>query len=109
MRLKSLSVRGFRGFNDAQTLDLSDPLTIFEGPNGSGKTSIGEAVEWLLYGRTLKRIKGEELSKREYNGCYKNIHFNGPGLPYREILYLMTTLPRNARSGGSSRRTSRRS
>lgn len=86
MRLKSISVRGFRGFNDAQTLDLSDPLTIFEGPNGSGKTSIGEAVEWLLYGRTLKRIKGEELSRREYNDCYKNIHFNGPGLPYVEAV-----------------------
>src|SRR5262245_31966832 len=85
MRLKSLSVRGFRGFNDAQTLDLSDPLVIFEGPNGSGKTSIGEAVEWLLYGRTLKRIKGEDLSKREYNGCYRNTHFAGPGLPYVEV------------------------
>lgn len=85
MRLKSLSVCGFRGFNDAQTLDLTDPLVVFEGPNGSGKTSIGEAVEWLLYGRTLKRIKGEDLSKREYNGCYRNSHFGGPGLPYVEV------------------------
>src|SRR6185312_16322831 len=41
-------------------------------------------VEWLLYGRTLKRIKGEDLSKREYSGCYKNTHFAGPGLPYVE-------------------------
>ncbi len=88
MRLTRLSIHGFRGFNEAQALDLSDPLVIFEGPNGSGKTSIGEAVEWLLYGRTLKRIKGEELSKREYNGCYKNAHFNGPGLPYVEATLL---------------------
>ena len=61
MRLTKLSVSGFRGFNDAQTLDLSDPMV--EGPNGSGKTSVGEAVEWLLYGKTLKRAKGDELSK----------------------------------------------
>jgi len=84
MRLTSLSVCGFRGFNDAQVLDLLAPLVIFEGPNGSGKTSIGESVEWLLYGRTLKRIKGEDLSRREYSGCYKNTHFAGPGLPYVE-------------------------
>lgn len=83
MRLTTLSICGFRGFNDAQTLELSDPLVIFEGPNGSGKTSIGEAVEWLLYGQTLKRAKGEDLSKREYRGCYKNAHFTG-SVPYVE-------------------------
>ena len=77
MRLTSLSVCGFRAFNDSQTLDLSDPIAVFEGPNGSGKTSIGEAMEWLLYGRTLKRTKGDELSKREYTGCYRNVHFSG--------------------------------
>jgi hypothetical protein len=84
MRLKSLSICGFRGFNDAQTLDLSDTMVIFEGPNGSGKTSIGEAVEWLLYGRTLKRTKGDDLSKREYSGCYKNAHYIGSAPPYVE-------------------------
>src|SRR5438445_13609639 len=84
MRLTKLSVSGFRGFNDAQTLDLSDPMIIFEGPNGSGKTSIGEAMEWLLYGRTLKRAKGDELSKREYDGCYRNAHYIGATAPYVE-------------------------
>jgi hypothetical protein len=85
MRIQQLKIRGFRGFNEEQTVDLSDPIAVFEGPNGSGKTSLGEAIEWLLYGKTLKRIKGEELSKREYAGCYKNTHFIGPGLPFVEV------------------------
>ena len=84
MRFTSLSICGFRGFNDAQILDLSDPIAVFEGPNGSGKTSIGEAMEWLLYGKTLKRTKGDELSKREYDGCYKNTHYSGAALPFVE-------------------------
>lgn len=84
MRFTSLRIAGFRGFNEVQTIDLSGPLVVFEGPNGSGKTSIGEALEWLLYGKTLKRAKGEELSKREYTGSYKNTHFTGPGLPFVE-------------------------
>ena len=84
MRLRTLSICGFRGFNDAQTLDLADPIVIFEGPNGCGKTSIGEAVEWLLYGRTLKRTKGDGLSKREYRDCYRNVHYVGPESPYAE-------------------------
>jgi recombinational DNA repair ATPase RecF len=44
MQSKSLSISGFRGFKDPQTLALSDLITILEGPNQSGKTSIGEAV-----------------------------------------------------------------
>ena len=85
MRLRSLSVCGFRAFNEPQELDLSDPFVILEGPNGSGKTSIGEAVEWLLYGQTLKRMKGNELSKLEYSGCYRNMHYTGAMAPYAEV------------------------
>ena len=68
MRIQQLKVCGFRGFNEEQPIDLSDPIAVFEGSNGSGKTSIGEGIEWLLYGKTLKRSKGDELSKREYDG-----------------------------------------
>jgi hypothetical protein len=84
MKINQLKIRGFRGFNEEQVIDLSDSVAVFEGPNGSGKTSLGEGVEWLLYGKTLKRTKGEELSKREYAGCYRNAHFIGPGLPFVE-------------------------
>lgn len=85
MRFRSIKIAGLRGFNEALTLDLSDPLIIFEGSNGSGKTSLGEAIEWLLFGRTLKRTKGEELSKREYSGCYKNAHFTGDPFVEAEV------------------------
>lgn len=84
MRINQLKVRGFRAFNEEQIIDLSDPIAVFEGPDGSGKTSLAEAIEWLLYGKTLKRIKGEELSKREYARCYRNTHFIRPGLPFVE-------------------------
>ena len=40
-------------------------MVLFKGPNVCGKTSIGETVEWLLYGKTLSRTTGDELSKRE--------------------------------------------
>jgi hypothetical protein len=85
MKLNKLIVRGLRGFNEEQTIDLSGDLVIFSGSNGCGKTSIGEAIEWVLYGRTLKRIKGDEISKREYQGSYQNAHFGGPGLPFVEL------------------------
>ena len=84
MRINQLKVRGFRAFNEEQIIELSDPIAVFEEPDGSGKISLAEAIEWLLYGKTLKRIRGEELSKREYARCYRNTHFIRPGLHFVE-------------------------
>jgi DNA repair exonuclease SbcCD ATPase subunit len=71
MKLINLTISGFRGFNGEQTLDFEGDLIIYAGPNGAGKTSMGESLEWLLYGKTLKRTKGDEISKREYAESYR--------------------------------------
>jgi DNA repair exonuclease SbcCD ATPase subunit len=84
MKLHSLQAAGIRGFNDKQTVELDGPLVIYAGPNGCGKTSIGECLEWLFYGKTLKRSKGDEISKREYAESYRNAHYSGPGNPFVE-------------------------
>lgn len=84
MKLVSLRAAGIRGFNDDQSIELDAKLVIYYGPNGSGKTSIGEAIEWLLYGKTLKRLKGDEISKREYAGSYRNTHYRGALSPFVE-------------------------
>ena len=54
MRLRQLSVAGFRGFNSVRTIEFSDTLTLVSAPNSHGKTSITEALEFLLYGQTSK-------------------------------------------------------
>lgn len=84
MKPIGLKVAGIRGFNDELTVDLDGKLVIYYGPNASGKTSIGEAIEWLFYGRTIKRLKGDEISKREYEGSYRNTHYSRPALPFVE-------------------------
>lgn len=50
MRLRWVRVRNFRGVEDNR-VDLSDAVTIVEGPNEVGKSSIAEAV------RVLRRYK----------------------------------------------------
>lgn len=54
MKIRRLTIQGFRGFNGAQTIDLDPRLTIIYAPNSYGKTSICEALEWLIYGTTTK-------------------------------------------------------
>jgi recombinational DNA repair ATPase RecF len=50
-RLRSLSVKGFRAFGAAeQTLNIPGDIAAVWGPNSKGKTSLAEAIEFLLTG-----------------------------------------------------------
>ena len=51
-----IEIEGFRGFAKRQRLDLDASVVIVAGPNGSGKTSFFDAVQWLLIG-TLERLE----------------------------------------------------
>jgi DNA repair ATPase RecN len=73
MRLKQLTIAGFRGFNSARTIQFSDTLTLVSAPNSHGKTSITEALEFLLYGQTSKVESAD--SKDEYKDSYANRHY----------------------------------
>jgi recombinational DNA repair ATPase RecF len=79
MRLIDLTVKNFRGFGPSvATIDLSGDLVLLYGPNGHGKTSLTEAVEWLFYGTTKRRQRGEGFSKAEYAGTFANAHGKSP-------------------------------
>jgi len=51
MRLKSVTIEGFRGFSRRVTIDLDADVIILQGPNGVGKTSLLDAVLWALTGK----------------------------------------------------------
>ncbi len=44
MFLRSLTLKGFKSFAEATTLELEPGLTVVVGPNGSGKSNIVDAV-----------------------------------------------------------------
>ena len=68
MRLLSLTVRNFRGFGSAGApIALDADLILMFGPSGFGKTSLAEAIEWLFYGTTRRRLRGDSYSKNEYD------------------------------------------
>ncbi len=56
IRLNTLNVSHFRGINDSVRFDFSSPLTVVYAPNGTGKTTMCEAAEWLLTGQ-VERLK----------------------------------------------------
>jgi DNA repair exonuclease SbcCD ATPase subunit len=86
VKIKSLTVQGFRGFNEERIIDFHDRLTLIYAPNSYGKTSISEAFEWLLYGVTSKVEKAD--SKDEYKGSYRNRHLPQSLSPFVRVCFV---------------------
>lgn len=61
--LRHLTVGPFRGFRNSEPFDLQKRIVMFSGPNGSGKTSLCEALEFALLGAVdegeMKRIAAD--------------------------------------------------
>jgi len=62
-KLSQLTLGPFRGFRNPESFDLTKRIILFYGPNGSGKTSLCEALEFALLGRWMKARK-RELTRR---------------------------------------------
>lgn len=60
MRLISLDIQNFRTINACQLL-FTDSLTGIIGRNGTGKSSIIEAIAWALYGNQAARSGKDEV------------------------------------------------
>lgn len=73
-KIRRLEIRGFRAFGGKpQTLRLRSPMAVVWGANSQGKTSLAEAIEFLLTGNTVRR----ELlasAKREFAQALRNAH-----------------------------------
>jgi hypothetical protein len=60
--IRRVSIEGFRAFRDRQEFDLDASAVVLTGPNGTGKTSFLDALQWALLGR-LERL--EEFRARK--------------------------------------------
>jgi len=61
MRLNSLQMKNFKKYKGQVKIEFQDGLTGIVGKNGSGKSTIVEAVAWALYGSKASSIKRDFL------------------------------------------------
>jgi chromosome segregation protein len=62
--LKALTLKGFKSFSEATTVELEPGVTVVVGPNGSGKSNVVDAVAWVLGAqgpRTVRSSKMEDV------------------------------------------------
>ncbi len=66
--LTRLSVKGFKSFADATSLELGPGVNVVVGPNGSGKSNLAEAVVWALGEQRAGRLRAGGMADVLYSG-----------------------------------------
>ena len=72
-KIKSISIAGVRGIKDSVSLFLNEKSVLLYGDNGTGKSSISDAIEWF-YTDKVSHLSGSEIDLKDAlrNSCQKD-------------------------------------
>ncbi|PMR75280.1 AAA family ATPase [Billgrantia endophytica] len=76
-RLRHLTLGPFRGFRAPEPFDLTKQVILFYGPNGSGKTSLCEGLEYALLG-DVEEAGIKRIAARTYLTNVHDRRFDAP-------------------------------
>ena len=63
-KIKNISITGLRGIKDSISLPLNEKSILLYGDNGTGKSSISDAIEWFYTDR-VSHLSGSEIDLKE--------------------------------------------
>ncbi len=68
LKLEKMQVSGFKSFSDRTEIRFPDGITAVVGPNGCGKSNLGDAINWVLGEQSPKNLRGKQMVDVIFNG-----------------------------------------
>jgi energy-coupling factor transporter ATP-binding protein EcfA2 len=63
-KIKNIKIEGIRGIRDSISLSLNEKSVLLYGDNGTGKSSISDAIEWFFTDK-VSHLSGNEIDLKE--------------------------------------------
>lgn len=68
MKLKRLSLQGYKTFASKTVFEFNEGITAVVGPNGSGKSNIADALRWVLGEQSYSALRGKRTTDMIFAG-----------------------------------------
>lgn len=69
MKIKKISLIGFKSFMDRLDIVLPGGISAIVGPNGCGKSNIVDAIRWAMGEQSAKQLRGRQMDDVIFNGA----------------------------------------
>lgn len=67
-KLKRVELIGFKSFADRTRLEFGAGTAAIVGPNGCGKSNVGDAINWVLGEQSPRTLRGDRMADLIFNG-----------------------------------------
>ncbi|MBW1644926.1 MAG: chromosome segregation protein SMC [Deltaproteobacteria bacterium] len=70
MKVKELTIQGFKSFVHRTRIPLHPGITVVVGPNGCGKSNILDALRWVMGEQRPLQLRGKNMADVIFNGTH---------------------------------------